>query len=69
MAFYCLSISERWGVKFAGPAKIIPLNYLPSSNVIHSGQQFETEALWMSMPGRAEQGGVKEKVQVGVASQ
>lgn len=37
VAFYCLSISERWGVKFAGPAKIIPLNYLPSSNVIHSG--------------------------------
>lgn len=35
-AVYCLSISERWGVKFAGLAKIIPLNYLPSSNVIHS---------------------------------
>ena len=69
VAFYCLSISERWGVKFAGPAKIIPLNYLPSSSVIHSGA-----TVWDSGPadGHAwpsEGGGVKEKVQVVVASQ
>lgn len=36
VAFCCVSVSERWGVKFTGSAKIIPLNYLLSSNVIHS---------------------------------
>lgn len=36
VAFCCLAVSERWGVKFTGSAKIIPLNYLPSSSVIHS---------------------------------
>jgi hypothetical protein len=47
VVFYCLSISERWGVKFAGLAKVIPLNYLPSSKVIH----LELWVLWMSKLG------------------
>ena len=54
-------------MKFAGPANIIPLNYLPSFNVIHSGAP-----VWASGPVAVRAwaiwvGGVKEKAQAVVA--